>query len=68
MSEKQPVAEDLCEHLAYHAGIGFAECRDMDPPADEEPAVSSDLVREHPTYSFAVVHGGITYRVTVEQQ
>lgn len=52
--------EDLAQHLAYHASVGFAECRDMDPPA--VPAIEVGV-----NVAFSVEHAGKHFRIVVEE-
>lgn len=56
--------EDLVGHLAYHASVGFAECRDMDPPPVPAPAPKEG----EEAWEFAVQHEGRTFVVAVREQ
>ncbi len=57
--------QDLAQHLAYHASIGFAECRDMDPPA--EPTAEASGRTEGLDMEFVVEHNGHKFTITIEQ-
>lgn len=62
-----PDLADLAGHLAYHAHIGFAECRDMDAPASAPPTPEPTGRTEDGDLAFEVEHQGKRFRVEVEE-
>lgn len=61
----EDMIQDLAEHLAYHASVGYAECRDMEPPA--VPQVVDDGRTDGHDREFVVEHAGRKFSVTVEE-
>lgn len=57
--------QDLAQHLAYHASVGFAECRDL--PSCEEPTAEASGRTEGHDMEFVVEHNGLKFTITVEQ-
>lgn len=58
---------DLAQHLAYHASIGFAECRELEIPADGEPNAELAGRTDGNDAEFTVSHGGVKFLITVER-
>lgn len=61
----EPMIHDLAQHLAYHASVGFCECRDMEPVA--VPAVIDDGRTEGLDREFIVDLHGRRFSVTIEE-
>jgi hypothetical protein len=61
----EDMLQDLAQHLAYHASVGFAECRDMDPPL--EPTAEHSGRTDGHDMEFIVEHAGRKFTVTIEE-
>lgn len=63
----EDMIQDLAEHLAYHASIGYAECRDMDAADLKVPEVVDEGRTDGHDREFVVEHAGRKFTVTIEE-
>jgi hypothetical protein len=65
--QTDPKLADLAEHLAYHASVGFAECRGLDLPEGRVPTPEATGRTDGEDVEFTVCHEDVEYLVTVER-